>query len=224
MKALFLRHLFIPVFLIVTTCLLTSCSTVKSGHYVQIKPTDTLDTLAREFNVPKEKIAESNTGKSISPGEWVFIPLKRGVLAQDFSARPFDPKVYLKSGEFLWPVPASNSISSGFGHRWGRTHEGIDISARIGSHIVAADEGIVVYSGSEIGGYGNITVIAHKNGFFSVYAHAKINFTHQGQRVYRGQVIAQVGMTGRTTGPHLHFEVRKNGEAIDPTTFLAVNK
>lgn len=201
-----------------------ACSTVKSGHYVQLKPSDTLDTLAKEFNVPKEKISESNTGKAIVPGEWLFIPLKRGVLAQDYEARAFDPKAYLKSGEFLWPVPASTTISSGFGHRWGRAHEGIDISAHVGSHIVAAAEGVVVYSGSEIGGYGNITVIAHKNGFFTVYAHAKSNFTRPGQRVYRGQVISQIGMTGRTTGPHLHFEVRKNGEAIDPTSFLAVNQ
>ena len=216
--------LFLPIFFILISCLTVACSSMKSGHYVQVKPTDTLDTLSKEFNVPKEKIAESNSGKAISPGEWLFIPLKRGVMVQDFEARPFDPKAYLKSGEFLWPVPASNTISSGFGHRWGRAHEGIDISARVGSHIVAAAEGIVVYSGSEIGGYGNITVVAHKNGFFSVYAHAKSNFTHQGQKVYRGQVIAQIGMTGRTTGPHLHFEIRKNGEAIDPTTFLAVNQ
>jgi murein DD-endopeptidase MepM/ murein hydrolase activator NlpD len=196
---------------------------MKSGHYIQVKPTDTLETLAQEFDIPKEKITESNTGKPVAPGEWLFIPLKRGVLAQDFEAHPYDPNAYLKSGEFLWPVPASTTISSGFGHRWGRAHEGIDISARIGSHIVAAAEGVVVYSGSEIGGYGNITVIAHKNGYFSVYAHAKANFTKIGQRVYRGQVISQIGMTGRTSGPHLHFEIRKNGEAIDPAGFLAIN-
>jgi murein DD-endopeptidase MepM/ murein hydrolase activator NlpD len=219
-----LKILSLSLLSIVAMVFSVSCSTMKSGHYIQVKPTDTLDTLAKEFNVPKEKISESNAGKVITPGEWVFIPLKRGLLAQDYDAHPHDPKDYLKSGEFLWPVPASNTISSGFGHRWGRAHEGIDISARVGSHIVAAAEGVVVYSGSEIGGYGNITVIAHKNGFFSVYAHAKSNFTRQGQRVYRGQVISQIGMTGRTTGPHLHFEIRKNGEAIDPATFLAVNQ
>lgn len=217
------NFLSISIILIATCCLTFSCSTMKSGHYVQVKSTDTLETLAHEFNIPKEKISESNSGKSIAPGEWVFIPLKRGILAQDFEARSFDPKLYLRSGEFLWPVPASTTISSGYGQRWGRAHEGIDISARVGSHIVSAAEGVVVYSGSEIGGYGNITVIAHKNGFFSVYAHAKSNFTRQGQRVYRGQVISQVGMTGRTSGPHLHFEIRKNGEAIDPTAFIAVN-
>ncbi len=219
----FFAPLLILFYIALSTCFV-SCSSVKSGHYVQLKESDTLDTLAKEFHIPKEKISESNSGKSVTPGEWFFIPLKRGVFVQDFEARPFDPKGYLKSGEFLWPVPASTQISSGFGHRWGRAHEGIDISARVGSHIVAAAEGVVVYSGSEIGGYGNITVIAHKNGFFSVYAHAKSNFTRQGQRVYRGQVISQIGMTGRTTGPHLHFEIRKNGEAIDPTSFLANNQ
>lgn len=211
------------LFLHVLIFILASCSTVKSGHYIQVKETDTLDSLATEFHVAKDKIVESNAGKKITPGEWVFIPLKRGVISQTYDAKAYDPKAYLKSGEFLWPVPSSNTITSGFGHRWGRSHEGIDIGSRVGSHIVAASEGVVVYSGSEIGGYGNITVIAHKNGYFTVYAHAKTNYTHQGQRVYRGQVIAQVGMTGRTTGPHLHFEIRKNGEAIDPTAFLALN-
>lgn len=201
-----------------------SCASVKSGHYVQVKSSDTIDTLAKEFNVPKEKIEASNTGKKIKEGEWVFIPLKRGVLDQDYEARAYDPNQYLKSGEFLWPVPSSNRLSSNFGARWGRAHEGVDIPGRVGSHIVAAAEGVVVYSGDEIGGYGNITVIAHRNGFFTVYAHAKTNFTKQGQRVYRGQVIAQIGMTGRTYGPHLHFEIRKNGEAIDPTNFLAFNQ
>lgn len=200
-----------------------ACASVKSGHYVQVKPTDTIETLAKEFNVPKEKIQASNSGKSIKTGDWVFIPLKRGVLDRDNETRPFDPNHLLTTGEFLWPVPSSNKMSSGFGSRWGKKHEGVDIPGRVGSHIVAAADGVVVYSGDEIGGYGNITVIAHKDGYFSVYAHAKSNFTRQGQRVYRGQVIAQIGMTGRSYGPHLHFEVRKNGQAIDPTDFLAAN-
>ena len=120
----FFKILFIPLILVLfVSCFAVSCSSMKSGHYIQVKPSDTLDTLAREFNVPKEKISESNAGKNIAPGEWLFIPLKRGVLAQDFEAHPFDPKAYLKSGEFLWPVPASNTITSGFGHRWGRSLE-----------------------------------------------------------------------------------------------------
>lgn len=209
--------------LLITLLFTFACASVKSGHYVMVKPTDTIESLAKEFNVPREKIEAVNSGKKIKSGEWVFIPLKRGILEQEIETRPFDPNHLLQSGEFLWPVPSSNRLSSNFGARWGRKHEGVDIPARVGSHIVAAAEGVVVYSGNEIGGYGNITVIAHRNGFFTVYAHAKENFTRQGQRVYRGQVIAQVGMTGRTYGPHLHFEVRKNGQAIDPTDFLAAN-
>ena len=214
-----LKNVFILTILFFTV----ACASVKSGHYIQIKPSDTLDTLAKEFNVPKEKIAASNAGKPIRTGQWVFIPLKRGVLEQEMETKSFDPNAYLSSGEFLWPVPSSTRTSSGFGQRWGKNHEGMDIPGRVGAHIVAASEGVVVYAGNEIGGYGNITVIAHKNGFFTVYAHAKANFTKAGQRVYRGQVIAQIGMTGRTYGPHLHFEIRRNGEAIDPANYLAIN-
>lgn len=196
---------------------------MKSGHYVQLTDKDTLDSVSKEFNIPKEKILSQNQGKSFKPGEWIFIPLKRGILGNENDGKSFDPSKYLKSGEFLWPVPASSAISSGWGRRWGRMHDGLDITGKVGSNIVAAADGVVVYSGNEIGGYGNITVIAHKNGFFTVYAHAKNNYTKEGQRVYRGQVIAQIGMTGRSSGPHLHFEVRKNGESIDPQDYLAAN-
>lgn len=211
------------IFLVFILLALTSCSSMKSGHYVQVKDNETIDTLAKEFNLPKEKISEFNHGKVFKPGDWVFIPLKRGLVAEVNEPHAFDPNVLLKSGEYLWPVPSSSTISSGFGSRWGKPHEGLDIPAKVGAHIVAAAEGVVVYSGSDIGGYGNITVLAHRNGLFTVYAHAKKNFTHKGQRVYRGQVIAQIGMTGRTYGPHLHFEMRKNGEAIDPSSFIASN-
>ena len=216
-------HRILYIILIIVSFYTTSCSSIKSGHYVQLKSGDTIESLSSEFGLSKEKILDSNPGKAITPGEWIFIPLKRGILSQNHETRAIDPKLMIGSGSFAWPVPSSTVITSGFGQRWGRAHEGIDIAGRVGSHIVSSADGIVVYSGSEIGGYGNITVIAHKNGFFSIYAHAKINFTHQGQRVYKGQVISQIGMTGRTTGPHLHFEIRKNGEAIDPSSFLATN-
>lgn len=211
------------IIVLIFAFIFVSCSTMKSGHYIQMSDKDTLDSIAKEFGTSKEKISELNPGKRFIAGEWIFIPLKRGILGSSIESTSFDPSKYLKSGEFLWPVPASNTISSGFGRRWGRMHEGVDIPGKVGSNIVAASEGVVVYSGSEIGGYGNITVIAHKNGFFTVYAHAKTNYTKEGQRVYRGQVIAQIGMTGRSSGPHLHFEIRKNGESIDPQNFLATN-
>ena len=80
---------------------------------------------------------------------------------------------------------------------------------------------MVIYSGNDLGGYGNLTVISHKGGLFSIYAHARKNYTKKGDKVFRGQVIAEVGETGRTTGPHLHFEVRYDSKALDPLKFLA---
>ena len=89
---------------------------------------------------------------------------------------------------------------------------------------IAIDDGIVMYSGQEIGGYGNLIVLAHRKGYFSIYAHALKNFVSKGQRVHRGQVVALVGMTGRSTGPHLHFEVRRNSESYDPEEFVSAKK
>lgn len=211
------------ILILLSVIVLQSCSSMKSGHYVMVKPQDTLESLAKEFNVAKEKISMANPGVPLIEGAWIFIPLKAGIIERFKDGNAYDPQRLILSGEFLWPVPSSNKMSSGYGMRWGKLHEGVDIPGHIGAHIVAAADGVVVYSGNEIGGYGNITVIAHKNGHFSVYAHAKTNLTKKGQRVFRGQVIAQIGMTGRTYGPHLHFEIRKNGEPIDPAHYLASN-
>lgn len=200
---------------------------MKSGQYVKIDSTTNLDSIAKNFNTTKEAILASNEGKSLDKGSWIFIPTDYGIVEQSRKVSSTgaptakDPRQFFSDLGFLWPVPSSTNVSSNFGWRWGRPHQGIDIAARVGANIVAAQDGVVVYAGDEIGGYGNITVIAHRGGYFTVYAHAERNFTREGQRVHRGQVIATVGMTGRTYGPHLHFEVRKNGEAIDPEKYLA---
>ncbi len=205
-----------------TLCLMfllltSSCSTVSSGHYVQLTKNTSLDDLAKDLGVSTWLLKKANAGRKIASGSWVFVPLPRGVLA-NMSNSPM--KQMLNSGELMWPVPSSKRLSSKFGKRWGRTHEGVDIPARVGASILASDDGVVVYSGRGIGGYGNLTVISHEGGLFTVYAHAKKNFTSKGDVVYRGQVIAQVGMTGRTTGPHLHYEVRYNSKAVDPMNFI----
>ena len=203
-----------------------SCAGVKSGQYVRIDSENSLESIAKSFKTTKEAIIASNEGKSLDAGSWIFVPTDHGIIEQSrkvASAGPTakDPRQFFSDYGFLWPVPSSTNVSSNFGWRWGRPHQGMDIAARVGSNIVAAQDGVVVYAGDEIGGYGNITVIAHKSGYFTVYAHADKLYTKEGQRVFRGQVIATVGMTGRTYGPHLHFEVRRNGEAIDPEKYLA---
>ncbi len=126
-------------------------------------------------------------------------------------------------GNLMWPVPSSKKVSSNFGHRWGRKHEGIDIPAREGAPILAVQDGVVVYAGNGLGGYGNLIVLGHKNGLFSVYAHAQKVFVRKNDRISQGQMIASVGQTGKASGPHLHFELRQHSRAINPMQSLVRN-
>jgi murein DD-endopeptidase MepM/ murein hydrolase activator NlpD len=203
---------------------LCSCAHIKSGRYVKIQKNETLGSLAKEFRTPEWRLKLYNKDRRFVPGEWIFIPQDRGLiesLDQMGLGDPQDPSPFFVKGDFLWPLPSSYHVTSTYGERGGREHEGIDISSPAGNHILAAQDGIVVYSGSELGGYGNLTVIAHNNNLFTVYAHAKKNYTRTGQQVNRGQVIAQVGSTGRSTGPHLHFEIRRDSVAYNPIAFLS---
>jgi len=127
------------------------------------------------------------------------------------------------TGRFIFP--ANGSISSGFGNRihpilgYSRFHAGVDFSASYGSTIRAADSGRVIFSGW-YGGYGQTVVIDHGNGLSTLYAHASRLFVREGQAVEQGQPVAAVGSTGLSTGPHLHFEVRRNGNPINPMGYL----
>lgn len=192
--------------------LLFSCANLKSGKYIVIKPGDSIESLAQTFDVPPWLIKSSNPRSKYRTGEKIFIPLNWGIMGDGIRGQ----MVSFTSGEFLWPVPNSKNVSSEFGSRWGKKHEGIDIPARTGSHILAISDGVVVYSGNDLGGYGNIIVVAHRHGLFSVYAHNNKNYVRDDERVVKGQVIGEVGSTGKSTGPHLHFEVRRDGRALNP--------
>jgi murein DD-endopeptidase MepM/ murein hydrolase activator NlpD len=117
----------------------------------------------------------------------------------------------------IWPVSAE--ITSPFGWRWGRMHEGIDLGAAYGTPIEAVAAGTVIYAGW-LGGYGNLTVIDHGGGLATAYGHQSRIDVSVGEQVAQGQVIGEVGSTGHSTGPHLHFEVRVNGQAVDPLGYL----
>ncbi len=118
---------------------------------------------------------------------------------------------------FIWPV--SGPVVSGFGMRWGRMHEGIDIAAPDGTPIHAAASGRVIYAGW-MSGYGNLTAIDHGRGLSTAYGHQSSIGVSVGQNVMQGQVIGYVGCTGHCFGPHLHFEVRINGTPVDPLGYL----
>ena len=121
------------------------------------------------------------------------------------------------SSGFIWPVNAP--ITSPFGWRWGRMHEGVDLGASYGAAIAAAASGTVIYAGWE-GGYGNLVVIDHGGGIATAYGHQSRIAASVGQQVAQGQTIGYVGSTGHSTGPHLHFEVRVDGSAVDPLGYL----
>ena len=117
----------------------------------------------------------------------------------------------------IWPC--DGVVVSGFGMRWGRMHEGIDINCPYGAPNRAAAAGTVIYSGW-LGGYGNLVVVDHGNGLSTAYAHASAILVSVGQTVSQGETVSLVGATGHVTGPHLHFEVRINGVAVDPLLYL----
>jgi len=117
----------------------------------------------------------------------------------------------------IWPC--DGVVVSGFGMRWGRMHEGIDIGCAYGTPNRAAASGTVIYAGW-LGGYGNLVVVDHGNGLSTAYAHASSILVSVGQTVSQGQTVSLVGSTGNSSGPHLHFEVRVNGVAVDPLLYL----
>ncbi len=124
-------------------------------------------------------------------------------------------------GKFGWPV--SGPVTSGFGQRCGssgcRMHSGIDIAAPVGTPVGASAAGTVVAAGNQ-GAYGLTVIIDHGDGFATLYAHLSTISVSSGQRVSRGTVVGAVGMTGNSTGPHLHFEIRYGGSPVDPIAYL----
>lgn len=134
---------------------------------------------------------------------------------------------YTSTGNFCWPVPGVNTVTSGYGSRWGSFHKGIDISGPgvYGRPIVAADSGRVIKAGwgnygTGYGGYGNVVAIDHGGGYSTLYAHCSSVAVQTGQIVTKGQVIAYVGNTGDSQGAHCHFEIRVNGVAKNPLNWF----
>lgn len=120
-----------------------------------------------------------------------------------------------------WIWPTRGIFTSGYGWRWGRMHKGIDVANNVGTPIVAAKEGRVVFAGWHDGGYGYLVTLAHPDGSRSLYAHNSRLLVKVGQEVQQGESVAQMGSTGRSTGPHLHFEIHPPSRgATNPLQFL----
>ncbi len=137
-------------------------------------------------------------------------------LAESSGALPAGP-IQPGSHGLIWPV--TGPVVSGFGPRWGSFHEGIDIAVPTGTPIRAAASGSVAIAGVE-GGYGNYTCVDHGGSLSTCYAHQERILVSVGQSVSQGQIIGISDCTGHCLGPHVHFEVRVNGEAVDPMGYL----
>jgi len=166
----------------------------------------------------KEKLASVQESKSEFLHEVAGLQAaSRQVTAQLQSSGSSSYSSTPSSSGLVWPV--NGPVVSGFGMRWGRMHEGIDIGVGYGTPIHAAASGTVVYSGW-MSGYGNFVIIDHGGGMATAYGHQSAIAVGNGQSVSQGQVIGYVGCTGHCFGPHLHFEVRINGSPVDPLGYL----
>jgi len=144
--------------------------------------------------------------------------LYRGDVTRALGARRY-PKLPPYSGGFRWPLTAG-VVSSEFGRRWGRMHDGIDIAADMGEPVLAAADGRVVYAGDGLRGYGNVVIVRHDEKLSTLYAHNSALRVHVGELVKSGQTIALLGSTGHSTGPHVHFEIREGSQFENPRSML----
>lgn len=210
----------------------------QDGIFVKVHTGDTIAEIAEKYGVYKEAILSANSltwNDHLKPGSEIFVPGAKPVMeeqpreekrpSRERQVNPFVRSVhsFRPTRGFGWPV--AGSISSPFGWRMnpfggrGDFHTGLDISAHYGTRIAAAASGRVVYTGW-MSGYGKVVVIEHGNGYTTLYAHCSRLLCSPGQTVNRGDVIAAVGATGRATGAHLHFEVRINGNPVNPLGVL----
>ncbi len=181
------------------------------------KPSEKNDAPSPQINISKD-ISEINNQKETAAVEnHNKAPEK---ITKEESYKTIGNEVASGPANFIWPV--KGKIASRFGPKEGGLYnDGINIIAKDGTSIKAADSGVVVYSGNELRGYGNLILIKHNNGYLTAYAHAKEILTNKGDIVKKGQTIAYVGDTGMVSQPQLHFSIRNGRKAVDPEKYLS---
>jgi murein DD-endopeptidase MepM/ murein hydrolase activator NlpD len=197
------------------------------GVYHVVERHQTLYRICKTYGVDLKEVASLNGISDLSKiqtGQRIFIPgakklLKVEIYIDDVAAEQGEKlKIAYKKLDFIWPV--EGKINDVFEEAESRRHQGIDISSPIGTPIRASNAGMVIYSNNTIKGYGNLVILRHSEEFVSIYAHNQVNLVVEGIWVEKGQIIGKVGQTGRASGTHLHFEIRRNNKAVDPMLFL----
>ena len=196
-------------------------------HVVQ--PGETIYRLARHYGVSVSKIVRANDigdVSAVSVGTRLLIPgARRGASGEPPSVASIAPfgadlreQAWREAAlEFGWPI--QGRFSSGFGWRGFGSHEGIDLSAQPGTRVLAAEAGRVTHSGW-LGDYGRVVIVKHAGRYSTVYAHNRANKVSKGAFVEKGDLLAEVGSSGNASGPHLHFEIRRERRAENPLRYL----
>ena len=206
--------------------IVAGCSSSKSAHYTSrtqgtyaVRRGDTLHHIAQRYGVSVSSLMSANgigDVRDLRVGQVLTIPGYTSYAAIDNYGADYSSE--RPSRIFAWPVD-HGEISSGFGIRNGTMHDGVDIAAPIGTAVHAAESGTVIYAG-RLRGYGNVIIVRHDDHYVTVYGHNSANLVREGDSLARGQVIASIGDSGRTTGANLHFEVRRDNTARNPLAYL----
>jgi murein DD-endopeptidase MepM/ murein hydrolase activator NlpD len=187
---------------------------------------ETVYHIALEYGISPQRLMQANgvsDPRDLRVGQVLVIPDRSAGFATASLASPSDSTDRWAipppaDRQFAWPV-ASGTVSSPFGIRNGVMHEGVDIAAPAGTPVNAADSGVVIYSG-HLRGYGNVVILQHTDSYVTVYGHNRTNLVRAGDRVTRGQEIAELGSSGRASAPNLHFEVRCENRPENPLAYL----
>ncbi len=194
-----------------------------------VRPGETLWRIARRYGVDLDELIRINgigDVHRVPAGVRLLIPDGDGSHGASFgpatrreAARLRARADALRAARLAFGWPLRGRLTAPFGPRHGRPHEGIDVAAPRGTPVRAAEAGRVIHAGP-LGAYGKLVVVDHGGGFSTVYAHNRRILVRKGERVEKGQALAEVGATGNATGPHLHFEVRVAKVARDPLLYL----
>lgn len=202
------------------------------GVFHTVRRGENIFRISRYYQVSASSILEANQirdERSLEIGERLWIPgarrrppthalLPAPASGGDARERARNDAIQDANLYFAWPL--RGRLTGRFGTRKGRLHEGIDLAAKPGTLIRAAESGRVIYSGDGLGDYGKVVIVRHSDLYATVYAHNRKNRVRKGDFVDKGEVIAEVGQTGNATGPHLHFEIRRDECPCDPLDYL----
>ena len=236
-------HKYSKIFFLFAFLFLSACQGFKfdpwpetpHGVYHTVHKGQTLFRIAQAYGIDLEILRRANhirDASKIKTGMQLWIPgASRALTVQKTKSRSIStvtrstkekPTVKPRKGFLIWPT--KGTLTSGFGKRNGRKHEGIDIAGPKGTPIYAAAAGKVVFSGWGPTGYGKMVIIKHRNHLSTVYAHNSKLLVKKEKQVKQGQKIALMGSTGRSTGPHLHFEVRNDTKPKNPIKYLPLRR